>query len=242
MNFGPGSYVLAWLAGVLSTLSPCVLPILPILIGSALNAHRRGIWALALGLALSFALIGIFVATIGISLGLDQALFRTIGAVILLAFGIILLSTSLQQRFAAATSGLGNIGNTLLSRLNPEGLTGQFWVGMLMGIVWSPCVGPTLGAASTLAAQGQQLLPAGMMMLVFGLGAATPLVLLGSLSHGIVVKMRHRLLKTGTLAKTIMGLMLAVLGIVVLLGWDKQLERILVESSPEWLTALTTRF
>jgi len=71
MNFGPGTYGLGLIAGALSTLSPCVLPLVPVLVAGAVNAHRWGALALGLGLALSFTIVGVFLATVGASLGLD---------------------------------------------------------------------------------------------------------------------------------------------------------------------------
>ena len=157
MTFGAATYGLGLVAGALSTLSPCVLPLVPVLIASAVNAHRWGAVALGTGLALSFAIIGIFLATVGASLGLDPDTFRTAGAVILAIFGAILLVPKLQNVFATATGALSNTGNELLARVTFEGFTGQFLVGLLLGVVWSPCVGPTLGAATTLASQGRDL-------------------------------------------------------------------------------------
>ena len=71
-----GGIGLALLAGILSTLSPCVLPLIPIVLGAALGRHRFGPVALAAGLALSFVAIGLFVATIGFAAGLGQEVFR----------------------------------------------------------------------------------------------------------------------------------------------------------------------
>src|SRR6266850_3578763 len=102
MNFGAATYGLGVIAGALSTLSPCVLPLVPVLMASAVNAHRWGALALGTGLALSFAFIGIFLATVGASLGLDPDAFRTVGAVMLGIFGLVLLVPRLQQAFAAA--------------------------------------------------------------------------------------------------------------------------------------------
>jgi cytochrome c biogenesis protein CcdA len=121
------------LAGTLSTLSPCVLPLVPVLLAAAMSAHRWG--ALALGAALSFTLVGISLATLGASLGLNPDTFRTIGAVILAAFGLILLVPKLQDLFARMTSALSNSGNQLLSRMTLGGLAGQFSVGALLGVV-----------------------------------------------------------------------------------------------------------
>ncbi|MGF1660439.1 MAG: cytochrome c biogenesis protein CcdA, partial [Rubrimonas sp.] len=78
------------LAGVLSTLSPCVLPLIPIVLGTAAGEHRWGPAALAGGLAVSFTAVGMFVATIGFAVGLDADLFRAVGGVMLLGLGLVL--------------------------------------------------------------------------------------------------------------------------------------------------------
>ena len=128
MNFGLATYALGLLAGVLSILSPCVLPLVPVLVASAVSAHRWGALALGVGLAVSFTIVGIFLATLGASLGLDPATFRTVGAVILAMFGLILLVPRLQDGFARAAGALSNSGNQLLSRITLQGLPGQFGI------------------------------------------------------------------------------------------------------------------
>jgi cytochrome c-type biogenesis protein len=242
MNFGPGTYGLGLLAGTLSTLSPCVLPLVPVLIAAAVNAHRWGALALGIGLALSFTAVGIFLATAGSSLGLDPDTFRTVGAVILAIFGLILLVPPLQDRFARAAGALSNSGSQLLFGMTFDGLTGQFFVGALLGVVWSPCVGPTLGAAITLASQGRNLSQIGLLMLIFGIGAAVPLVLIGSLSRATMIKVRGRLLSVGKYGKQAFGIALLGLGVLIAIGVDKSLEAWILDRTPDWLTALTTRF
>lgn len=153
MDFGAGAYGFGFLAGLLSTLSPCVLPIVPILLGSAAHAHPRAPLALAAGLALSYAVLGTTLAWAGASLGIDASVFRTIGAVVLGLLGVLLVSGTLQQRFALLASGIGSAGNGLMARLPADGLAGQFAIGLLLGVVWSPCVGPTLGAAIVLSSK-----------------------------------------------------------------------------------------
>ena len=242
MDFGPGTYGLGYLAGVLTLLSPCVLPLVPIVVATALAAHRLGPYTLALGLTISFAAVGIFVAVLGASLGLDQALFRNIAAFILIAFGILLLSTRLQERVATAASGLSAAGDGIISRLNLDGLAGQFVIGMVLGVVWSPCVGPTLGAATTLASQGQNLAQISLLMMVFGLGAGTPLVALGSVSRATMIRLRGRMLSAGKLGKSVLGIVFVLLGIAILSGFDKVFEAWVVGLYPDWLNDLTTRF
>lgn len=242
MDLGLGSYALGFLAGVLSTLSPCVLPLIPILLATAVASHRRGPLALTAGLMLSFTAIGLFLATLGASLGLEAQTFRGFAALLLIALALVLLSPALQRRFATATASLSSWGDGLLARLKPDGLGGQFVVGLVLGVLWSPCVGPTLGAATTLASQGQQLGQVALVMALFGLGAGLPLMLLGSLSRTTMMKLRGRLMNAGSQGKAVLGGVLLVFGLAILTGWDKQFEAWAVQASPAWLTDLTTRY
>ncbi len=233
---------LALLAGVLSVLSPCVLPLLPIVLGTAASAHRLGPVALAIGLALSFTVIGLFVATIGFAAGLDTGVFRTISAILLIGVGLVLLVPRLQEQFALAAAPVSNWAGGYTDDFTPGSLAGQFGLGLLLGAVWSPCVGPTLGAASVLAAKGEDLAQVALTMLVFGIGAALPLMLLGFVSREAMMRWRGRLMETGSVGKTLLGVLLVAVGLLVATNLDKRLETILVDASPAWLTELTTKF
>src|SRR5436309_8304674 len=233
---------LAFLAGVLSTLSPCVLPLLPIVLGAAVSAHRAGPVALAAGLALSFVIVGLFVATIGFSIGLDAGAFRVVAAIILVAIGLVLLVPRFQAQFALAAGPVSQWTEQRFGGFSGNGLGGQFGVGVLLGAVWSPCVGPTLGAASLLAAQGSDLGYVAITMLMFGLGAALPLLLLGLLSRETLLRWRERLRTAGKTGKIAMGFILIAVGFLVISGLDKAIETVLVDLSPDWLTELTTRY
>jgi cytochrome c biogenesis protein CcdA len=237
-----GTIGLSFLAGVLSVLSPCVLPLLPIVLGTAASEHRLGPVALAAGLALSFTAIGLFVATIGFAAGIDTGVFRTISAILLIAVGVVLLVPRLQEQFALAASPVSNWAGGYADSFTPGSLAGQFGLGLLLGAVWSPCVGPTLGAASVLAAKGEDLAHVTLTMLAFGIGAALPLMLLGLVSRDAMMRWRGRLMETGRAGKALLGVLLVTVGLLVATNVDKRLETILVDASPEWLTELTTRF
>jgi cytochrome c biogenesis protein CcdA len=237
-----GTLGLAFLAGCLSILSPCVLPLVPIVLGAAASERRFGPIALATGLALSFTAIGLFVATIGFAIGLDQDVVRALGAVLLIALGFVLLLPSLQAQLATAAGPLSNWVEDRFGGFDAGGLGGQFSLGLLLGAVWGPCVGPTLGAASVLAAQGKDLIQVALTMLVFGIGAAVPLVLLGLASREAMMHWRGRLVGTGKVGKTALGTLLILFGMLIVTGLDKRSETLLVDLSPAWLTSLTTRF
>ena len=233
---------LALLAGLLSTLSPCVLPLVPIVIGTALGKHRFGPVALAAGLALSFVVIGLFIATTGFAAGIDQEFFRSTAAVLLILLGSLLLMPRLQLRLAAAAGPIGNWTHANAGDFSTNGLGGQFAVGLMLGAVWSPCVGPTLGAASVLAARAENLTVVALTMFAFGIGAALPLLAIGMMSREAVARWRERLLAAGSGGKLLIGVVLVAIGVFILTGLDKRIEAALVEASPAWLTELTTRF
>lgn len=239
---GAGGVALGFLAGILSILSPCVLPVLPLVLGPALAERRGGFAALCGGLVLSFVAIGLFVGTVGFAIGLGGDVFRAVAAVLLGLFGLVLLSEALQRRFALATGGIGDAGNRLIARIAPEGARGQFVLGLLLGAVWSPCVGPTLGAVSLLAAQGKDLPGVAAVMVAFGLGVAVPLAAIGFLSRTALARWRGRMLVAGKWGKTVLGGVLVLVAVLILTGADRAVEAALVSASPAWLTALTTRF
>jgi len=226
---GTGTLGLALLAGMLSVLSPCVLPLLPIVMGTAASEHRLGPIALAVGLATSFVAIGLFVATIGFSLGLDTGVFRAVSAILLIGMGVLLLVPRLQAQFALAASPVSNWVGGHFDGFTATSLASQFGLGLLLGAVWSPCVGPTLGAASILAAKGENL-------------AQVALMLLGLVSREAMMRWRGRLMDAGRGGKMLLGGLLVIVGLFVATGLDKRLETVLVDASPAWLTELTTRF
>src|SRR5258705_11003019 len=121
---------LALLAGLLSTLSPCVLPLVPIVVATALGEHRLGPLALAAGLALSFVVIGLLVATVGFAAGLDQDVFRSVAAVLLIVVGGVLLVPRLQLRLASAPGPIGNWAQAQAVRGSTRGRGGQLGGGL----------------------------------------------------------------------------------------------------------------
>src|SRR4030088_1101557 len=101
------SMLLAFVAGLFSILSPCVLPLVPIVLGAAVAEHKLGPVALAVGLALSFTAIGMFIATVGYTIGLYGDVFRSVAAVLLVLVGAVLVVPQWQSHFALAAGAVG---------------------------------------------------------------------------------------------------------------------------------------
>lgn len=237
----PGNLALGYAAGILSTLSPCVLPILPLVLFGALERHALGPVALAVGLALSFASVGLAIAAFGFNLGIDQAMLRPIAAVLIAGMGLTLLLPRAQSAVAGLAAPLAARGQTMLDRLAPSGLGGQFVLGALLGVIWSPCTGPTLGAAIGLAAQGENLGSAAVTMTAFAIGAATPILALAYGSRQAILSRRNQFARLSHVAKPVIGATFLTLGLFVLTGLDKIVETALTRAMPDWLLSVTTR-
>ena len=233
------TYVWAYVAGTLTLINPCVLPLLPIIIAAAFQSSRLGPLMLAVGLTLSFAVIGVGVTAFGHLAGIDDELINRVAAVVMVAFGAILLVPRAQALLAHVASPLASRANIGIDRVQGAGATGQLAVGVLLGAVWSPCVGPTLGGAIGLAASGESLGQAGVTMLAFGIGVSTVLMGLAYGSREILNARRERLMAWMPWAKPVMGASLLIVGVAIFFHIDRMIESRLIDLMPNWLVDLS---
>lgn len=234
------SPLLAFGAGALTILSPCVLPLVPVVLGSAAQEHRYGPAALAGGLVASFTSIGFILAVFGSRLGVDADQLRLSGAIILGAAGAFLLLPRLQDRIAAALAPMIAWAGDRQLKFDGSGLGGQVAVGALLGIVWSPCVGPTLGAAIALAAQGKQLAEVALTMAAFACGIAAVLLAIALAGRSLFLKLKSGVAAKAKFGKALLGGILLLVAILIITGLDRKLEAVFVSAAPDWLVALTT--
>ncbi len=230
--------MLAFTAGMLSTLNPCVLPMVPLALTGAMTDDRRAPLVLSGGLAAAFTLVGVGATALGASIGLGNGLVRQAAAALLLLSGLALAHAPSRALFARATSPLASAATRAAGRLAARGVAGQFSLGFLLGGIWSPCVGPTLGSAVAMAARGENLAGAALVMLVFGLGMASVFLTVAYLGRGWTA----RLAAAGAGARVVFGWGLVVSAALVLTGGDKVLETWVTGVMPGWLLQLTTRF
>ena len=235
MDFGAATYVAGLLAGALSTLAPCVLPLLPVGVAAAIARNRWAPAALTAGFGAAFAAVSVFVAAVGYSIGLDGAWFRRTAGILLVFFGGMLMSAQPRERLAASAENLSAASRWLLARLKAPGWGTELALGLLLGVVWVPFAGPTLGAASFLAAQREALPQITALLFVFGLGAAALLVALGVISRAFLSEAR-----TPALGNALLGALLVATGVLVLTGTDRRIEASAIERWPVVLIDLAT--
>jgi cytochrome c biogenesis protein CcdA len=231
----------ALLAGTLSILSPCVLPLVPVVLAGAVAEHRLAPLGLAAGVAVSFTAIGLFVATVGFSIGIDVTVFRSAAAILLIVVGMVLMVPRLQAQLATAAGPVSNWTQSRFGGFSTSGTSGQFGVGLLLGAVWTPCVGPTLGAASIVAARGENLAMVALTMLAFGIGTSLPLLALAMMSREALMRWRGRMLGAAGGLKVVLGILLIAAGALTLSGFDRVVQSALEQALPDWLVAVTTR-
>jgi len=234
MSLSLAALPLAAGAGALGVLSPCVWPLVPVVMSSAASGGRSGPWLLTAGLSLSFAVAGTLLSFMLVSTGLDPELFRYLASILLLVAAVLLLP-ALGERVSQQLSALSG---RLNGSFGDSQAFGQFGVGALLGLIWLPCVGPTLGAAIALASVGQQLSTAFLIMLAYGLGTGAVLLTAGLLSQRALQRWRPQVMVSAGRGKQVLGGLLALLGVLVLTGLDKRLEALGVAWMPQWILTL----
>lgn len=226
-------------AGSLTTLSPCVFPLLPLVLGGAMQANRHAPLAMGLGMTLSFALIGMLVGVAGPALSIDGDTVRVAGALLLITFAVVMWVPALSARFTEWMMPLASTAQAASSRLGGNSLGSALLLGGVLGLVWSPCSGPLLASALTLVASEGGLLRGGLVLGVFGLGAAIPLVLAAYASRSGFNRMRGAVLARVDAVKKGFALLLGGMGVAILTGADKALEAWVLGVLPEAWVNLT---
>ena len=232
-------YILGYAAGLLTLINPCVLPVLPIVLATALQAGRFGPLSVAAGMSVSFVALGLLMAVAGRSLGITDENLSNAGAVLMIAFGLVLLIPRFSASFATATAGVSASADAQIDNTDQDGLTGQFIGGILLGAVWSPCIGPTLGGAISLASQGESLLHAAAIMVTFALGVSTIIVGLGYGAQSVIRKRQAWMRKLANSARPVMGAVFIAVGLAILFKFHHTLEFWALELLPEWFTELS---
>jgi cytochrome c-type biogenesis protein len=216
-EISPLSFGFAFGGGLLTILSPCVLPVIPLILGRSFRSHRLGPVMLVLGLVSGFAAIG---SLLGVAsswfVGLTN-LLRNVAVGLLFGLGVLAIFPKLSYWVMSYLQ----FGKTWEPKT--PGLWSEFWIGTQLGLLWSPCAGPALGSILVLAAVKHQVLGALALLTVYGLGAGIPLLAIAYSSRHIGNSSRRLLPYAGALQR-IGGLMMAGTAIAIVFGWDVELQ------------------
>jgi cytochrome c-type biogenesis protein len=226
-------------AGGLTTLSPCVFPLLPLVLGGALQGNRFAPVAMGAGMIASFAAIGMVLGAVGPALGIDADTVRTAGAAMLIAFALVMLVPALGERFTRWMLPIASTANAASAKLDGGSVVGALLLGSVLGLVWSPCSGPLLGSALTLVASEGGVARGGLVLGIFGLGAAIPLVAVAYASRRGFVAVRDWVMARIERVRHVFAVLLGAMGVAILTGGDKWLEARVLQWLPDAWVNLT---
>lgn len=167
---------LALLAGLLTVAAPCVLPMLPVVLGASIGQTSRARpLFIALGFASAFSAVALAFGALSQAAGWSQEVLRDAATALLLAFGLLMLWPRPFEWLSIRLSGLLNRANALGDRAG-AGNAGGFLLGMTLGAVWTPCAGPVLGSILTLVATAPAPGQAALLLACYSAGAALPML------------------------------------------------------------------
>jgi cytochrome c-type biogenesis protein len=220
-------------AGVVSFLAPCIVPLLPaylgMIVGETADAHdpAKAVPATAvfvLGFALVFAALGAAAGYVGSSLHSLQHVVQVVGGVVIVIMGLVMLG-ALRGPFMRE--------RRLLTRvpLPRSGVARPLVMGVAFGAAWSPCVGPLLGAALTVAARSGQAGRGALLLLAYAAGIGIPFML-AALGFAAAPGVTRQLQRAGARIERVAGALLVVLGLLLATGLYAHLASYLVSLSP----------
>ena len=224
----------AFLSGIVTILSPCILPVLPIVLSGSIGGKSKP-KGIVLGFIVSFSFITLALSALVQTLSIPPDLLRNIAVIVIFAFGLTLALPPLQRRFEG-----------LASRLVPSrpvakgtGFRGGLAVGMSLGLLWAPCVGPIMASVITLAVSRH--VDGGAVIIIASYALGTSLPLFAVMTGGR--KLLHRF--SGLTSRTagiqrLFGIIMMITALAISLGGDRRLQTLVLQAFPHYGTGLTT--
>jgi len=231
-------FFLAIVAGFLTILAPCILPLLPFLLGTGGGRSKLRPLMIVAGFVGSFSLIGAALAVFGSLLGISAGALRLVAVVLLLLFGVALLWESLYEKITARLASMLTQWGSRISRgsaTRTDAFSGLA-VGVSLGLVWTPCAGPILGTILTLASRTDDFVLTALLLFAYALGAGIPMLAIAYGGHAL----QRRLLAAGTWHRALnkaFGVLIIVMALLLLTGREVQFQTWLIQFYPESFTS-----
>ena len=182
--------VLALLAGVVTVAAPCMLPMLPILLGASVGqAGKVRPAMIALGFVMSFSMVALLLGAITRVFDFDPNHLRNAAAILLLGFGLLMIWPAPFEWLSARIGGL-NVGSSAGNATASKGIIGGFVLGTTLGLVWTPCAGPVLGSILTIVATSKDTAWASLQLVVYAIGAALPMLAIAYGGQAVTTRVR----------------------------------------------------
>lgn len=218
----------AILAGVLTIGAPCILPLLPILLGSSVGSNSKTRpFFIAFGFVVMFTIVGLLLSFLTTSLNISPNLLRNIATVMLAIFGVFMLWPTPFEKLTAYLSQYSTKASALSSKAG-NGNAGGFVLGLMLGLLWTPCAGPVLGSILTLIATQSNTAQAGILLFAYAVGAGIPMLLIAYGGQIITTKVRAITPYT-TKIQQIFGVIIILLAVAIYFQYDTQIQATILQ-------------
>jgi cytochrome c biogenesis protein CcdA len=241
-TFVPASIGITYAAGILTSLSPCVLPLLPMVVGGAMQRHRAAPLLMGVGMTTAFAVAGWILGALGPAMDLDVEWVHQAAAISLIVFGLALWVDPLANLVSRVVQPLALSADRLAGTVGHESPAAALFFGGLLGVAWSPCAGPMLVSSLALVATGRDAGLGALLLGLFGLGAATPLVLAAYASRAGFARLKGWALGHSAGLRHGFGLLAMTSGIFIATGLDKLIATQALAVLPDAWLELITRY
>lgn len=212
---------LAFIEGLALIVSPCILPVLPLILAASVDGGRRRPYGIIIGFVAAFTLFALASRQLVLLLGIDLDLIKDVSLVMLGVFGLVLLSSKLSGKFSALTQGLADIGNRLAPAGGRGGLLSGIALGSLIGLVWTPCAGPILAAVLVQVIRQQSDIASYFTIFAFAIGAALPMLIIALTGRRLMNKLGFLARHAETMRRTL-GVMILLAVSYIASGADMQ--------------------
>ena len=230
------SVIWVFIAGLATMISPCVLPILPAVLSGSVGSKWRPV-AIVTGMSVTFTLMGILISAVA-SFSFFAGYLRWISIFFIIGMGAVLFDDDINMEYVKISSLVVNSMRERMSFLGNfatpgEGLLGGLFLGMSLGILWIPGVGPILGSVFAYVAESSasNLLLGTFLFMVYSLGVSIPMLIIAYSGKQVSGRVRW-FVKRGHALKKLSGLILIVVGLMMLFGIDNKIKALLLPYFP----------
>lgn len=223
----------AFFAGIVTILSPCVFPLLPILLSSSTGRQTKA-YGLMIGFILSFVFVMLIVSAWAVSSSTSVEMYRIVSVGVLFIFGCTLLIDKLQNVFETLISP---ITRHFSPSANASGFAGGIVIGLSLGIVWSPCIGPILATVLSLAMIGKVTVESYLITGAYALGTALPMMLI--INGGRKLIYHKKTIFSLGIVRKFFGIVMIITAIIIYLDIDTKFQSYVLTTYPTYTSALS---
>jgi len=227
----------AFISGLVTILAPCIWPLLPIVLSSAIagHGHKRPL-GITLGIIISFAVFTLAISTLVRVFHLDANVLRIVAVIIIAGLGLTMVFPALYTKFEILVTKLGNIFGANKGHEGNDFLPGLV-TGLSLGILWTPCAGPILATVAVLAATGKISMDVILVTVSYCIGVGVPLFIFAYGGQKIISKLKGVSRYTGRIQQ-IFGVIMILAAIAIYTNYDQTLQLKLINTFPSFGNAV----